>query len=478
MTKNLILEYNTITTRNDNVYQLDCIKIGGLGTGNAVTQDETMIIRYNTLKNSSTYSSGHCDCIQFYTNIKALSENSLSGLKRYYYGSSKYQIVQIYGNYIEQVSSNHPGNNGIIVGGCADDRENEQDLYEYSANYMQQGYFDLNFQQGKMTKWYIWSNIFRHAEGRNLINFNNLDPEEIQIFNNTFYQAANTTNPGSLFVIYNMWNSTGNKLDGTNNAKSILRNFKLRNNIFYTNASAQYGRLLKFGQYKIGNPSNIYNNIYAFIDFASTDSIDYNWYYKAGTDNTIVEKYASNQLTTYTFNNGWSSYDSHGGNSNPEFITNPPTHASHFELYWSQINYLCSPCMDKGIAINIPEINEEAGSFEGETRGIDGPWDIGAYEDDINESIQRNPSENVSIFAYPNPFNPITTIEYIVPADGNVTLKVYDILGNEVNTLSDEFKKAGKYSVSLYGENLSSGIYFCVLKTKDYNRIKKLMLLK
>ncbi len=60
---------------------------------------------------------------------------------------------------------------------------------------------------------------------------------------------------------------------------------------------------------------------------------------------------------------------------------------------------------------------------------------------------------------YPNPFNPSTSIEYSVPSDEFVTLKVYDILGNTVSTLVNETKEAGKYNVTFGASNLSSGIY-------------------
>lgn len=99
--------------------------------------------------------------------------------------------------------------------------------------------------------------------------------------------------------------------------------------------------------------------------------------------------------------------------------------------------------------------------------------------------------------AYPNPFNPSTTIEYTVPAStfdlslhqgsGNseklVTLKVYDALGREVSTLVDENKSAGTYKITfnvktLHAASLPSGIYFYRLTAGSYSETKKLVLLK
>ena len=79
---------------------------------------------------------------------------------------------------------------------------------------------------------------------------------------------------------------------------------------------------------------------------------------------------------------------------------------------------------------------------------------------------------------YPNPFNPITNIEFQISESGPVTLKVYDVLGNEVRTLVNEEKIPGNYKVRFDGENLSSGIYFYVLKAGGNIFAKKMCLIK
>lgn len=79
---------------------------------------------------------------------------------------------------------------------------------------------------------------------------------------------------------------------------------------------------------------------------------------------------------------------------------------------------------------------------------------------------------------YPNPFNPFTNITYQIPISGKVTLKVYDILGNTITTLVDEYKERGEYTVQFNGNELTSGIYIYRLETENYSDSKKLMLLK
>lgn len=79
---------------------------------------------------------------------------------------------------------------------------------------------------------------------------------------------------------------------------------------------------------------------------------------------------------------------------------------------------------------------------------------------------------------HPNPFNPATTIYYQMPEKGFVTLKVYDILGNEVATLVKEKKDAGRYPVTFDGSRLASGVYIYQLRVNDYVSSKKMLLLK
>ena len=79
---------------------------------------------------------------------------------------------------------------------------------------------------------------------------------------------------------------------------------------------------------------------------------------------------------------------------------------------------------------------------------------------------------------YPNPFNPSTTINFVIPKASFVNLKVFDVLGNEVATLVDENKDAGKYKIVYDAQNLASGIYIYKLVTDGYISTKKMVLIK
>lgn len=79
---------------------------------------------------------------------------------------------------------------------------------------------------------------------------------------------------------------------------------------------------------------------------------------------------------------------------------------------------------------------------------------------------------------YPNPFNPSTKISWQSPVSSHQTLKIYDVLGNEVAKLVDEYRSAGKYEVEFNASDLSSGIYFYKLQLGSFVETKKMILLK
>jgi hypothetical protein len=97
---------------------------------------------------------------------------------------------------------------------------------------------------------------------------------------------------------------------------------------------------------------------------------------------------------------------------------------------------------------------------------------------------QSQPNDFVLYQNYPNPFNPSTRIQYHVFSNSYVSLKVFDVLGNEVATLVDEFKPAGSYEVEFpnvetrHASSLPSGVYFYQLKVGNFLTSKKMILMK
>ncbi len=102
--------------------------------------------------------------------------------------------------------------------------------------------------------------------------------------------------------------------------------------------------------------------------------------------------------------------------------------------------------------------------------------------DETVTSVKNSTYTEVSKFQlsqnHPNPFNPTTTIKYQIPELSFVTLKVYDVLGNEIATLVNEEKPIGSYEVEFNATSLPSGIYFYKLQAGDFVEIKKMVLMK
>jgi aminopeptidase N len=78
----------------------------------------------------------------------------------------------------------------------------------------------------------------------------------------------------------------------------------------------------------------------------------------------------------------------------------------------------------------------------------------------------------------PNPFNPVTNINYDIPKNSHVKLVVYDLLGKEIKTLVNENKISGRYTVSFNGMNLPSGVYLYRLETDNFKDVKKMLMIK
>jgi len=103
----------------------------------------------------------------------------------------------------------------------------------------------------------------------------------------------------------------------------------------------------------------------------------------------------------------------------------------------------------------------------------------------INEFVEL-PADYNLYQNYPNPFNPITTIKYSIPnvetghasSQQHIQLKVYDVLGNEIATLVNEYKQAGSYEIEFDASEFNSAVYFYRITSGSYSETKKMILLK
>lgn len=92
---------------------------------------------------------------------------------------------------------------------------------------------------------------------------------------------------------------------------------------------------------------------------------------------------------------------------------------------------------------------------------------------------ENKTKDNISIFNYPNPFNPSTQIKFNLPENSFVTIKIFNVIGQQIASLAnEEFKMAGNHSVTFDGSNLASGIYYYMIKAGSFIDVKKMVLIK
>ena len=103
---------------------------------------------------------------------------------------------------------------------------------------------------------------------------------------------------------------------------------------------------------------------------------------------------------------------------------------------------------------------------------------LGVDSKKVGNRIQVTNNSEFSTNCYPNPFNPVATINYTLATNELVVLKVYDILGRKVTTLVNEVKQAGTYSVNFNATNLASGIYFYTISAGKFHQTRKMLLIR
>lgn len=141
-----------------------------------------------------------------------------------------------------------------------------------------------------------------------------------------------------------------------------------------------------------------------------------------------------------------------------------------------------SPAIDRGSSVDAPDDD-----FDGNSRPQGAGYDIGAFEFTETIGVDKSSNSTPLIFHlfqnYPNPFNTNTNIEYSIVRPEDVELKIFNFSGQLVKTLINRQQESGSYVVKWDGRDdggrqVSSGIYFYVLKTKGYTNVKKCVVLK
>lgn len=125
-----------------------------------------------------------------------------------------------------------------------------------------------------------------------------------------------------------------------------------------------------------------------------------------------------------------------------------------------------------------PRIDTVTVTVSNPVNSISKTWFVNVVQDPTSVEDESIPTEYSLAQNYPNPFNPSTTIKYTIPKQSQVTLKLFDVLGNEIASLVDEQKSIGTYSVDFNADQFSSGIYFYSLRAGNFSAVKKMTLIK
>jgi len=130
------------------------------------------------------------------------------------------------------------------------------------------------------------------------------------------------------------------------------------------------------------------------------------------------------------------------------------------------------------LSLKNPDFDNAVGENWAASLGYGTPGKINDTYVNVEDEEENLPTEFLLFQNYPNPFNPVTYIRYAIPKASNVTIKVYDIIGNEITTLVNEFKSPGNYLIAFDASKLSSGVYFYRILADNFISTKKLLLLK
>ena len=327
-----------------------------------------------------------------------------------------------------------------------------------------------------------------------------------------------------------IWNT-----NGTNNSDWRIHNSFLAGSRYYsyTVVSGDNGSTLVAGLRKVCNltfqaSSNMYingstrtpswtesvveqNSIYAYANGYSSNGLDYSFSYWDNNPN-------SNNITasvhnTYTAvyigkpSNSGKNFSYNGGIGDPINITwtdNPNSGVTQYQI-WRRVkhngilgdatllatvdrgvqSYTDDYCFTDGYTYDMLSYDIRA-YYEPDGTYPDPQWNIayGEPSASVNEnsiSMQTKADEvptDYSITNYPNPFNPTTTINYQLPENGFVTIKVYDMLGKEISTLVNGNKTAGYHNVTFDASRLTSGIYIYTITANNFIQSKKMLLMK
>lgn len=301
------------------------------------------------------------------------------------------------------------------------------------------------------------------------------------ITNNVFYSVGSASQPISWGWTPGNWFTGAIVLDTLTtalkgpplNLTEAGRHITITNNAYFWPGAIQneWTKLSQSPQQLIGARAGILTDktTWPNVNVANNDSVD------PGFNSTLVATSIANMITLVDTAYGGTASGSAGGYRPYVYPMAPPTDRS------SWTNVASNWASTQGYP--VPE-NLRYSSTTLKSAGTDGKalGDLNWFPEQMTAVSQKTTSVVPMQFTlsqnYPNPFNPTTTIEYSIPQNSFVNLKVYNVLGQEVASLVNQEQKASNYTVSFDASQLASGIYFYKIQAGNFSLTKKMLLLK
>ena len=334
--------------------------------------------------------------------------------------------------------------------------------------------------------------------------------DTIRINNKNYFRIENWSPDGSqlIFVTYDrmVWDSTYYRIS-QDSVEYLLFNFKWPNNFIYSTQSTfdtTCVDLLHIYKY-VGQIWGIYSDFYTvFFGFHCPGWQDTSWTLSSlslaysfgsidGFDGQLIGALI-NGITYGTLHPlpvELLSFSSSiiDNDVTLSWMTATETNNSGFEIHrlkdskieklneWENIRFVNGHgTTTEPQTYSFNDENLSAGKYQYRLKQID--FD-GAFEYSKTIEVEINPPAKFSLEQnFPNPFNPSTKISWQSPVPSWQTLKVYDVLGNEVATILNEFKHAGNYEIEFDATTLASGIYYYQIKAGEFIQTKKMILIK
>jgi hypothetical protein len=274
----------------------------------------------------------------------------------------------------------------------------------------------------------------------------------------------------------------------TNGGATFSPNFKVSNQNFNPNTIKQYQGT---DHYYIGDYNGMSGKTFTFPIYSGQNNSlndytaylpDYGVSFQKATDNLTVSNTSVNYVRIPMMGN-------YSGTVTYSASVSPTPGTGTLTLVWSPSNVKVLTGTPDSLKLSATtSSNCSYGTYTVTVTGVEtgGPRThtrtytliVGSTPSGIGNNTQSASDFNL-YQNYPNPFNPSTSIEFFLPKQSLVNLKVYDIVGKEIATLvNNETRKEGLHQVNFDGSNLSSGIYYYKINTGEFTDIKKMMLVK